>query len=450
MLSSNDPYVGAILSIVLFPMLFQDAVMRFAFSGGEATWLLVAKRTFLLLPAGAFIVACWASVASILSIPIRNNRHEFVTALFVTWWDLGKSILSFWGGMFRFVFEFAVALLGIVRLLAMGTWSIVSDILLMPATILRHLAQSVVRSPVPWIAVSLTLTWCVVETTIFTYVMSPVVIDTFSNITGESLRESFIRAPLFLFLFFVVMGSYAVLSTFVDAIRSRKVESIIGIAVIEAVALSVEVVFLYREFVDSLVPWFAQYSPDFDLNIVSTLAISAFAWFGVRSLSWFLFASHGTPTIMAVIQGRGLDTGAGQAAPRIQMVQVSNAWWSRTRDEAAWISERGEQLLDRMLLPPLQLLAAAFNFCALCVLNKHLFSLPFESLESIRYSEKLIRDFKKRSGFQATGEPAPSRARKRAEQPRVSVRRPQTEFDESPAEAVVAPATDVFEDAPTR
>jgi hypothetical protein len=253
----------------------------------------------------------------------------------------------------------------------------------------------------------LTLAWCAIETTIFTYVMSPVVIDTFSNITGETLRESFVRIPLALFLFFIVMGSYAVLSTFVDALKSKSVQQIAGIVVIECVVIFVEVMFLYREFVDSLVPWFAQYSTDFELGILGTIGIACFAWFGIRSLSWFLFAAHGTPTIMAVIQGRGVEARAAATAPRARVFEMSETFWTRTHQDAAWMRQRTDSLLSSFILPPLQIVAAAINFCTLCLLNKHLFSLPFENLSAIQYSEKLIRDFKKRSGFHAPSPAAP-------------------------------------------
>ena len=415
-MSLNDPLVSTILTIVFFPTMFQDALIRFAWGAGEGAWLMAAKRLLLLVPVSAIILACWASVVSVISIPIRSNRAEFITALFVTWWDLGKSILSFWGGMLRFVAELLTAMLAVVRMFIVAIWALVYDILLMPFTFLRQLARNVVRSPIPWIAVTLTLVWCVVETTIFTYVMSPVVIDTFSNITGESLKEAFIRVPLAVFLFFIVMGSYAVLSTFVDSFKSKSFQQIIGIGVIEVIVLFVEVVFLYREFVDSLVPWFAQYSSNFELGIFWTLAISCFVWFGIRSLSWFLFAAHGTPTIMAVIQGRGVDFGENVATPRIRLLEISDGYWKRTQQESGLIKQRGEALLASFMLPPLQLVAAAVNFCTLCLLNKHLFSLPFENLDSIKYSEKLIRDFKKRSGFQAdapaTGGNGPQRARR--------------------------------------
>ena len=141
--------------------------------------------------------------------------------------------------------------------------------------------------------------------------------------TNEQLSEEFIRIPLFIFLLFIVLGSYAVLSTFADAFRSRNIHSIIGISVIEIVTLTVEILFLYREFVDSLVPWFAQYSENFELGIFGTLFISAFVWFGIRSLSWFLFAAHGTPVIMSVIQGKGLQSEKKSVeAPKSPYIQI--------------------------------------------------------------------------------------------------------------------------------
>jgi len=407
-MSFNDPMLRAIVRVVTFPMLFQSALIAFAWGSGDDAWLLVAKRVFLLLPVSAILVACWASVLSVLSIPIRSARQEFTTALFVTWWDLGKSVLSFWGGVFRFVVELLLATLALARVVAFALWALIHDVLLLPFAFLRHVAGNVVRSPIPWIAVSLTLAWCVIETTIFTYVMSPVVVDTFSNITGETFKEGFVRVPLFLFLFFVVLGSYAVLSTFVDAIKSRSVQQIVGIMVIEFVVIFVEVMFLYREFVDSLVPWFAQYSSNFELGIYGTIGIACFAWFGIRSLSWFLFAAHGTPTIMAVIQGRGVESWEAVAPPRARIFEISNAYWTRMHQDSAWIRQRGESLLSSFMLPPLQVVAAAINFCTLSLLSKHLFSLPFENLDAIRYSETQIRDFKKRSGFHA---PAPTAKR---------------------------------------
>ena len=379
-----------ILSVLFFPMFFQRAFMEFAWGGGDPSWIMMGKRLFLLLPVCAVILGCWASIACLLTVPIRNNRREFVTALFITWWDLGKSIVSFWGGIFKFVVTLGSALVGLLKVAFMGLWSVVHDLIFTPFALIRTVGQKVVSSPIPWIAVFLTLAWCVVETTIFTYVMTPLVVDTFSNITGETLSEGFVRVPLFIFLLFIVLGSYAVLSTFVDSLRSKSISTILGIGVIETVVLFVEVVFLYREFVDSLVPWFAQYSENFELGIFWTLAIACFAWFGIRSLSWFLFASHGTPTIMAVIQGKGVKASGRSRAPKSRFLEISSGYIDKIKSENDWMRAKGEELLGAFMLPPLQIIAAGINFCTLLVISNHLFKLPFKNMAAVRYSDSVV------------------------------------------------------------
>jgi hypothetical protein len=382
--------MNIVLSVLLFPLYFQKAFMDFAWGTGDQMWIMLGKRLFLMLPVLAIILGCWTSIACLLTVPIRQNRREFITTLFITWWDLGKSILFFWGGVFKLAFSVIVALLGLSRIILFGVWAIIQDIVLIPIGVMRRSMQIVMSSPVPWIAVGLTVTWCIIETTIFTYVMTPLVVDTFSNITGETLTETFVRFPLFLFLLFVVLGSYAVLSTFVNSVKSKSISSILGIGVIEIVVLFVEVVFLYREFVDSLVPWFAQYSENFELGIFWTLAVSCFAWFGIRSLSWFLFASHGTPTIMAVIQGRGIKV-TGRTKPADgRFFEITNEFWEKIRAETEWGRRTGQDLLASFMLPPLQVVAASINFCTLLIITNHLFPLPFKDISAIKYSEQLI------------------------------------------------------------
>src|SRR5207344_2568406 len=107
-------------------------------------------------------------------------------------------------------------------------------------------------------------------------------------------------------------------------------------------------------------------------------------------------------------QGRGLESWESVAPPRARIFEISDAYWTRMHQDAAWIRQRGDSLLSSFILPPLQVVAAAINFCTLALLSKHLFSLPFENLNAIRYSETMMREFKKRSGFHA---PSPNAAR---------------------------------------
>ena len=323
MFGEHSPLLKALISALFFPLLFQENFINFAWGAQDPVWLMLGKRTFLLLPVLAVILACWASIACTLTVIFRQNRQQFITTLLITWWDLGKAIVLFWGGLLKLALTAAVAATEMLKIVLLSLWSIVGEVVFLPFRAIRAMSQNVFGSPVPWIAVYMTIFWCFVEAVIFTYVTTPLVIDVFTNVTGEQMNINFIRIPLFIFLLFVVMGSYAVLANLVESIKQKNFQHILGIGAIEAVVLFVEVLFLYREFVYSLEPWFAQYTDNFDLGILGTLSISAFVWFGIRSLSWYLFAAHGTPTILHLIQGKGVVVLGRGEAPKSRLASVS-------------------------------------------------------------------------------------------------------------------------------
>ena len=368
----------------------------FAWGPGDPVWLMALKRLFLLLPLGAIALGYWTSVLSVPTILVRTKRKTFVSLVLVTWWDLGRATFTFWGGALRFVLQLAVSVLGTVQVILVGLWVMLQELVMMPFRMVRDIGTNVLSPGTPWIAVGMTFVWCVFEAIIFTYVMTPLVIDTLSNIAGRELTEAGVRVPLFLFMFFIVLGSYAVLSNLTAALRSRNVAAIIKIGVVEAVAMSVEVVFLYREFVDALVPWFAQHAgAHFDLGIGGTLAIAGLVWLGVRSLSWFLFAGAGTPTILAIISGQGVMA-APPGTPPDEFKLFSDGFSNQLRTEFEWAALEGQKLLDAFLVPPMQMVAAALNFVTMMCANRHLLDLPLNS----------IQDFKDARTLQAELDPA--------------------------------------------
>ncbi len=383
--------VNLVLSIILFPMNFQEAFIVFAWGAGDTFWLMLAKRVFLLLPVFTIILGCWITIASVLTIIIRHNRRSFVLSLFINWWDLGKSVVAFWGGVFKFLFFLSAGILGFLKIFILALWAIIQEVVFMPFRLLGSAGRGLVRSSIPWIAVFLTLLWCLLEGVIFTYVMTPLVVDTFSNITGEQLTEGFVRIPLFIFLLFIVLGSYAVLSNMVDAVKKKNISAILGIGVIEIITMFVEVVFLYREFVDSLVPWFAQYSENFELGAFWTLAIAVFVWFGIRSLSWFLFAEHGTPTILSIIQGKGLAIEKREAARQNGYIAISSEFMGKIKEDTSWLQAKGGEFLAAFMLPPLQVIAAAINFATVLITSQNMFTIPFKSMDDIKLSMEVMQ-----------------------------------------------------------
>ena len=379
-----------LLSILLFPTTFQTELLQFVWGEGDDLWILLSKRLFLLLPGLAVIAGAWTTIPCFVTVIFRHRRKEFLTLLLLAWWDLGRAVVAFWGGIFKFVVILAGDLFSFLKIVVVGVFMLLRDILFLPFRLVRSAGQSVVRSTVPWIAVFLTILWCVVEAIIFTYVTTPLVVDTLSNVTGEQLSMGIVRVPLFIFLLFIVLGSYAVLSNFVDAVKSKNIPSIASIAVIELVVLFVEVLFLYREFVDSLVPWFAQYSESFELGAFWTIAIAALAWFGIRSVSWFLFAGHGTPTILAVIQGKGVRSDAPAPAELTNAVPKLPMFTDTLKAEAEWARTKGDELLAAFMLPPLHIIAAGINFCTLLVNGRPLFEVPFSGVETIATTKQIL------------------------------------------------------------
>jgi hypothetical protein len=370
---------------------FKSAFL-FAWGAGDPTWMVVTKRLFLLLPLGAIVLSYWASVLSVPTIIVRPRRRTFVSLILVTWWDLARAMFAFWGGVFRFVVRLLITLLGAAQMLAVGLWTILQEFLLLPVRFVKSLGNNVLAPGTPWIAVVMTFFWCVFEAIIFTFVMTSLVIDTLSNLAGTQLTEAGIRIPLFLFMLFIALGSYAVLSSFTDAIKSRDWMTVIKIGVVESVALFVEVVFLYREFVDALVPWFAQHaSHKFDLGIGGTLLISGLVWLGVRSLSWFLFANAGTPTILAIISGRGVGDGT-PGPPPAEFHLFSDGFTAQLRNEFEWAGAEGEKLVDAFLVPPMQLVAATLNFITLLAANRHMLELPLSSVRDFKDARTLAAE----------------------------------------------------------
>ena len=384
------------MSVLMLPV-FKD-LFTFVTGGGDSMPIVMAKWFFLLLPVMAMIWAYWVTIVGVISLVVRPERRAFMTQVMMTWWDLGHSVLSYWSGIIKFAGRLIFFTMLCLRFTAVGLIFLVHDILMIPWRMMANVGGNVVAGGVPWIAVCLTMFWCFLEAVIFTYVTTPLVLDTLSNMTGGGLTEAQIRLPLFMFMLFIVLGSYSVLSTWATALATKNVGSIVKIGAIEMVAMFVEVVFLYREFVDALVPWFAQHSSSgFELGIFGTLAIAGTTWFGVRAMSWFLFASSGTPMIQAIIQGHGIKMKSGSAASNAKAALVyTDQFVGRLKDDEKWLRLQIEEVIGAFVLPPLQIVACAINFVTLLLTNKHLFELPFKDINELKEARLTMQKLEKK------------------------------------------------------
>ena len=53
---------------------------------------------------------------------------------------------------------------------------------------------------------------------------------------------------------------------------------------------------------------------------------------------------------------------------------------------------KGEEFMADLMLPPLQIVAAALNFCTLLLNSKHLFELPFKSMSAVTDTRTLMKN----------------------------------------------------------
>ena len=100
----------------------------------------------------------------------------------------------------------------------------------------------------------------------------------------------------------------------------------------------------------------------FSLELWAPWPLPPLAWLGIRGMSWVLFASHGTPLIMAIIQGSALKLGATEASGEKQQLMEIRLI-EQVSKEFEWALEKGNEVSNAFLLPPLQILAASVNFC---------------------------------------------------------------------------------------
>ncbi|HWL38770.1 MAG TPA: hypothetical protein VNO75_00915 [Gemmatimonadaceae bacterium] len=385
---------------LLFPEEWQGAVLTLL---APLTWLAEWQSTIslawtdgppairvlawvvLLVPALLIAVGMWSTVASLYTLPFRSGRGTFLTALLLTWWDAGRCIWLFWTGMLRVAFALVGWIYGSVRFGLLMAKNMIVAVFRSPFTLLDATSRRYFQPGVPWIAFLILLVWCAIESTIFTFTLQPTLNEVFGGLTGFEPNPAVMAPMLWLFLFMLVAGSFACVQVVTDAIKQKKVGTIVQMLVVESAVMFFEVIFLYRELIDAITPWIAQQSGgEVQLGIGAVLALASFGWLGVRGMSWFLFGRYGTPALLAILSRQTISH---EDAPRIVASPVQPDLWrapvNALKAETAWFHEEAKRMFELLSLPVLQLLAAAINFAVVTVQSRPMFSLPFKSLEDI-------------------------------------------------------------------
>ena len=371
---------------------WHTAMINFAWYGSSPTEILV-KRVLVMLPMLLLIAAMWSTMVSLYTLPFRSARGSFLTSMLSAWWDAGRTIWFFWAGMVRL----GVVLVGWIKNLISLSFSILKSAFQSPLNFLDWTSRNYFKPGVPWIAFLGLMVWCVIEALIFTYTLRPTMTEVLAGITGFEPDARFLTPILWIFLYFLILGSFACIQVLGDAMNKRNYGQILQMVLVELSVVFFEVMFLYREMIDALTPWIAQQTGgELQLGLVGTLSLAVFGWVGVRGMTWFLFGRFGTPALLAILGRETLkhDTAIG-ADVREPLVNAMEGPIAALKAETAWFNREARKVFELLSLPVLQLLAAAVNFAVVAITSRPMFSLPFANLDEVMATTPLVGSSKK-------------------------------------------------------
>lgn len=371
-------------------MPFQEMLID-ASSRSYVEFFACMKRFFLLPPALAVAAGLWCTMLAIYTLPFRSYRIRFIGTIAVLWWDVARSSWLFWSGMLKFLWVAFGSFWGMLRMVVSVTMEMVRELFELPFVMTGTITKNLREPGVPWIAFLMTVAWAAIEGVVFTYVLSPTMSEILSDIRGTE-NHPLLGAFLFMMLFAMVAGSLACMHVLVESIAKRDYKQVVQMLVVEFCVMAVEVVFLYRELVDALTPWIAQQT-GMQMGIVPVLMIASLSWLGIRGMVWFLFARFGTPMLLALISRQRLPEEAAEV--RAEAAERSEERWEKVigkiKREQEWFQAQGQALLEALILPPFQLVAASLNFFTALFLSQPIFSLPFKSLAEVGETKALLR-----------------------------------------------------------
>lgn len=377
-------------TFLLTPLLWlpdwHTAVLSFAWYGGSTIEVLL-KRVIILPTALLLVAAVWATMISIYTVPFRSGRRSFLESMVASWWDAGRCAWFYWAGVVRVVVVLVGWVWGLLRAAVRFVVTAIKWSFRYPLSMLDWTSRKYFKPGVPWVAFLALVFWCVIEAVIFMYTLTPTMTEVMAGITGFEPNPAVMAPIMWIFLFFLILGSFACIHALTESIRQRKVMGILEMTFVELFVMFFEVIFLYRELIDAITPWIAQQTGgQVQLGLVATIALASFGWIGVRGMTWFLFGRFGTPALLAVLSRQTIlreEVPVGEMARQPQL-ETWKSLIAALKEETEWFKKEAQNIFELISLPVLQLLAAAANFIVVLILSRPMFKLPFSSLEEVR------------------------------------------------------------------
>ena len=393
-ISSNQ--FQEILRILLMPIAWilpmQRAILDF-FLHSSSPWSAAGKFLFLLFPLLLWLGIIWSTQLSVYTLPFRSNRIKFITTLLLSWWDGARAVWLFWVGLFRLLVVLIGWLFSILRLIVKFIVEAIKQVVVAPFTMTGKMTKSFFRPGIPWVAFVTLIFWCMLEAVIFAYVLFPTISEVLMDIVGTDKPSPLVMPLLFVFLLFIIMGSFAALQALADAVQTKQIKLIIQMTIIELIVMGFEAMFLYRELVDAITPWIVQQT-GVRMGIGFTMGIACMGWIAIRGMTWFLFGQFGIVPLLALIARRPVGQAGEEQKQYASDVQEIAQWWRKPiqefKNEIEWLHKKFNELLEFLTLPILQVLAVILNFFMILLTARPIFNLPFKELKDVMDTRDIL------------------------------------------------------------
>ncbi len=376
--------IGLLMAPIAWIPRTHDVLMDF-FLQSSSVWMAAGKYVLLLFPAVLGLAAIWCTQLSIYTIPFRSGRLQFVSALLLTWWDAARAVWLYWMGLVRLVTVTVGWLVVLAGFIVRTIIHALRHLITMPFLMSGRMAERYFQPGVPWIAFVALLLWSFLEAAVFAHVLFPPVTEILTDLAETQAAVPFVGPSLFVFVFVLILGSFACAQALAEAFRSRQLKFVGQMLAIEVFVAFFEVMVLYREMVITFTPWFAE-------RPAVIIAIAAGGWIGVRASTWFLFGQYGTGSLLAFISRRPLVSPEARAFPSTSVAVA--AWWEAPlrdfKNEIEWLHAKSDRLLEYLALPVLHVAAAAVNFGMVLIASRPIFQLPFRHLEEIPETRTIL------------------------------------------------------------
>src|SRR6267142_1129891 len=154
-----------------------------------------------------------------------------LVSVVMSWWDWLRMTWFYWAGLLRFVVVLLGWVWGLLKLAGAMFVKLIKFIFTRPLALMDWATRQYFQPGVPWLAFLMIVLWAVLEATIFTFTLRPLITEVRADLTGGDVSPFWVTIILWPFLVILIAGSFAAIQALTDAIATTNTTQIVTTAV---------------------------------------------------------------------------------------------------------------------------------------------------------------------------------------------------------------------------